>query len=119
MNAEVENAGSEGRIAAFSRQHQTGLVTLMFTDLVGSTQLKQRMGDWLGVRRIQEHHAMVRGLLAEFSEAAPPAIRSSWCSHAHPTLWSSLSGFKKSSGIQPMPTRLRFGTASASTSVRW
>jgi class 3 adenylate cyclase/tetratricopeptide (TPR) repeat protein len=70
MNAEVENAGSEGRIAAFSRQHQTGLVTLMFTDLVGSTQLKQRMGDWLGVRRIQEHHAMVRGLLAEFSEAA-------------------------------------------------
>jgi hypothetical protein len=37
----------------------------MFTDLVGSTQLKQRMGDWLGVRRIQEHHAMVRGLLAE------------------------------------------------------
>jgi class 3 adenylate cyclase/Flp pilus assembly protein TadD len=70
INAEVENAGSEGRIAAFSRQHQTGLVTLMFTDLVGSTQLKQRMGDWLGVRRIQEHHAMVRGLLAEFSEAA-------------------------------------------------
>ncbi len=70
MNAEVENAVSESRIAAFSRQHQTGLVTLMFTDLVGSTQLKQRMGDWLGVRRIQEHHAMVRGLLAEFSEAA-------------------------------------------------
>lgn len=70
MNAEVENAGSEGRIAAFSRQHQTALVTLMFTDLVGSTQLKQRMGDWLGVRRIQEHHAMVRGLLAGFAEAA-------------------------------------------------
>lgn len=62
--------GNEGRIQAFSRKHQTGLVTLVFTDLVGSTQLKQRLGDWLGVRRIQEHHELVRGLLGEFPEAA-------------------------------------------------
>ncbi|MEY4326189.1 MAG: hypothetical protein RIS24_2360 [Verrucomicrobiota bacterium] len=70
MRAEVDKAGNEGRIQAFSRKHQTGLVTLVFTDLVGSTQLKQRLGDWLGVRRIQEHHDMVRRLLAGFPEAA-------------------------------------------------
>jgi class 3 adenylate cyclase/Flp pilus assembly protein TadD/TolB-like protein len=70
MRAEVDIAGNEGRIQAFSRKHQTGLVTLVFTDLVGSTQLKQRLGDWLGVRRIQEHHDMVRRLLAGFPEAA-------------------------------------------------
>jgi class 3 adenylate cyclase/tetratricopeptide (TPR) repeat protein len=65
-----QEAGNEGRIQAFSRKHQTGLVTLVFTDLVGSTQLKQRLGDWLGVRRIQEHHDTVRSLLSEFPEAA-------------------------------------------------
>lgn len=70
MSAEVDKAGNEGRIQAFSRKHQTGLVTLVFTDLVGSTQLKQRLGDWLGVRRIQEHHDTVRRLLAGFPEAA-------------------------------------------------
>jgi class 3 adenylate cyclase/Flp pilus assembly protein TadD/TolB-like protein len=70
MGAEVDIAGNEGRIQAFSRKHQTGLVTLVFTDLVGSTHLKQRLGDWLGVRRIQEHHDMVRRLLAGFPEAA-------------------------------------------------
>jgi class 3 adenylate cyclase/Flp pilus assembly protein TadD/TolB-like protein len=70
MRAEVDIAGNEGRIHAFSRKHQTGLVTLVFTDLVGSTHLKQRLGDWLGVRRIQEHHDMVRRLLAGFPEAA-------------------------------------------------
>jgi class 3 adenylate cyclase/Flp pilus assembly protein TadD/TolB-like protein len=70
MRAEVDIAGNEGRIQAFSRKHQTGLVTLVFTDLVGSTHLKQRLGDWLGVRRIQEHHDMVRRLLAGFPEAA-------------------------------------------------
>lgn len=70
MNTETHDAGGEGRVKAFGRKHQTGLVTLVFTDLVGSTQLKQRLGDWLGVRRIQEHHDEVRRILAEFPEAA-------------------------------------------------
>ena len=70
MNTETLDAGGEGRVQAFGRKHQTGLVTLVFTDLVGSTQLKQRLGDWLGVRRIQEHHDAVRRILAEFPEAA-------------------------------------------------
>lgn len=52
MSPGFQEAGNDGRIQAFSRKHQTGLVTLVFTDLVGSTQLKQRLGDWLGVRRI-------------------------------------------------------------------
>ena len=70
MSTGTHDPGNEGRIQAFGRKHQTGLVTLVFTDLVGSTQLKQRLGDWLGVRRIQEHHETVRGLLAQFPEAA-------------------------------------------------
>jgi class 3 adenylate cyclase/Flp pilus assembly protein TadD/TolB-like protein len=70
MNTEALDAGGEGRVQAFGRKHQTGLVTLVFTDLVGSTQLKQRLGDWLGVRRIQEHHDAVRRILADFPEAA-------------------------------------------------
>ena len=70
MNTETLDAGGEGRVQAFGRKHQTGLVTLVFTDLVGSTQLKQRLGDWLGVRRIQEHHGTVRSILAEFPGAA-------------------------------------------------
>ena len=70
MNVHPHDAGNEGKVLAFSLKHRTGLVTLVFTDLVGSTQLKQKLGDWLGVRRIQEHHDLVRRLLAEFPQAA-------------------------------------------------
>lgn len=70
MSAESEAGGHEDRVKAFGLKHRTGLVTLVFTDLVGSTQLKQRLGDWLGVRRIQEHHDTVRRVLAGFPEAA-------------------------------------------------
>lgn len=44
-------------------------VTLLFTDIVGSTRLKQALGDRQGVERIQSHHRMVRELLGGFSEA--------------------------------------------------
>jgi WD40 repeat protein/class 3 adenylate cyclase len=42
---------------------RSGLVTLVFTDIVGSTALKQALGDREGLGRIQEHHALVRELL--------------------------------------------------------
>ena len=32
-------------VAAFFQKHRTGLVTLVFTDLVGSSALKQQVGD--------------------------------------------------------------------------
>jgi class 3 adenylate cyclase len=50
-------------------KHRTGLFTLLFTDVVGSTQLKAALGDQSGVTLIQSHHALVRELLRSFSEA--------------------------------------------------
>jgi len=57
------------QVAAFSRRHRTGLVTIVFTDIVGSTALKERLGDQAGTGLIQEHHALVRGLLRVCAEA--------------------------------------------------
>jgi len=57
------------QVEAFSRRHRTGLVTLLFTDIVGSTQLKQALGDQGGVALIQRHHALVREILRAFPEA--------------------------------------------------
>ena len=47
--------------------HRTDLVTLLFTDIVGSTSLKQQLGDRAGASLIQRHHAMVRETLAGFA----------------------------------------------------
>jgi len=47
-------------------RHQTGLITILFTDLVGSTALKQQVGDRTGATLIQQHHALVRELLRGF-----------------------------------------------------
>lgn len=41
-------------------------MTLVFTDLVGSTRLKQELGNREAVRLILEHHALVRALLREY-----------------------------------------------------
>jgi class 3 adenylate cyclase len=45
-------------------QPQTGLVTLLFTDIVSSTALKQHWGDKAGAVLIQQQRAPVRQLLA-------------------------------------------------------
>src|ERR1043165_9924248 len=47
-------------------RHQTGLITILFTDLVGSTALKQQLGDRTGASLIQQHHSLVRELLRGF-----------------------------------------------------
>ncbi len=60
---------SRGRVEEFLRQHRLGLLTLLFTDMVGSTKLKQDLGDQEAVHLIKGHHALVRGLLTEFPEA--------------------------------------------------
>ena len=56
------------RVEDFRRRHRIGLLTLLFTDMVGSTQLKQTLGDAEAFARIQEHHAAVREILAGFPE---------------------------------------------------
>jgi serine/threonine protein kinase/class 3 adenylate cyclase/dienelactone hydrolase len=57
------------RVAEFQRRHRIGLVTLLFSDIVGSTRLKQELGDRDGVALIQRHHTLVRETLAGFKEA--------------------------------------------------
>jgi class 3 adenylate cyclase/tRNA A-37 threonylcarbamoyl transferase component Bud32/dipeptidyl aminopeptidase/acylaminoacyl peptidase len=47
-------------------RHQSGLITIVFTDLVGSTALKQQVGDRTAASLIQQHHALVRELLKGF-----------------------------------------------------
>ncbi len=50
-------------------KQRTGLFTLLFTDVVGSTELKAALGDQPGVALIQAHHAIIRELLLSFPEA--------------------------------------------------
>lgn len=44
------------------------VMTLLFTDLVGSTRLKEDLGNVEALRLIHEHHSMVRSLLGEYRE---------------------------------------------------
>ncbi|MSU35721.1 MAG: hypothetical protein EXS36_11560 [Pedosphaera sp.] len=60
--------GHRAQIEAFQRRHRVGLVTLLFADIVGSTQIKQQLGDREGVALIQRHHALVREILGRFPE---------------------------------------------------
>lgn len=58
-----------GKVEEFTRKHRVGLLTLLFTDMVGSTQLKQELGDGKAVELIQRHHALVRSILTQANEA--------------------------------------------------
>jgi len=66
---EPQNASaSQAQVEAFGRRHRTDLVTLVFTDMVGSTALKQQLGDHAGAQLLERHHALARSTLAEFPE---------------------------------------------------
>jgi len=67
MNLPVA-AEDRARVEEFRRKHRTGLLTLVFTDIVGSTRIKQALGDRDGVALIQNHQAKVRELLGQFHE---------------------------------------------------
>jgi WD40 repeat protein/serine/threonine protein kinase/class 3 adenylate cyclase len=56
-------------LEAFHRRHRVALLALLFTDIVDSTRLKQRLGDSRAVMLIQQHHTVLRELLATFDEA--------------------------------------------------
>jgi serine/threonine protein kinase/class 3 adenylate cyclase len=56
------------KVEEFRKNHRVGLVTLLFTDIVGSTKLKQELGDTEAVPRIQHHHALIRETLSGFKE---------------------------------------------------
>ncbi len=44
------------------------VMTLLFTDLVGSTRLKEDLGNTEALRLIHEHHGLVRSLLQEYPD---------------------------------------------------
>jgi class 3 adenylate cyclase len=44
----------QGQIAVFYQRHRTGLVTLVFTDLVDSTALMRQLGDQAGTTFLQQ-----------------------------------------------------------------
>lgn len=41
------------RVEAFQRRHRVALLTMLFTDIVGSTAIKQKLGDTQAVMLIQ------------------------------------------------------------------
>ena len=59
---------SRSRVEEFQRRHRVALLSLLFTDIVGSTGIKQRLGDTQAVMLIQYHHAGLRALLRQFPE---------------------------------------------------
>jgi class 3 adenylate cyclase len=56
------------KVEEFQRRHRAGLLTLLFTDIVDSTKLKQSFGDREAVIVIQRHHAVIREILCQLSE---------------------------------------------------
>lgn len=50
-------------------RHKLEIMTLLFTDMVGSTRLKEELGTELAVRLIEEHHALIRRSIHEFAGA--------------------------------------------------
>ena len=57
------------RIAAFFQKHRTGLVTLVFTDLVDSTALLRQLGDQAGATFMQRRRQLIRDTLRSLSES--------------------------------------------------
>ncbi len=57
------------RVEQFNRTHGTALTTLLFTDIVGSTELKQKLGDRLAVSLMMRQNEIVRSLLNRFPES--------------------------------------------------
>jgi len=49
--------------------HDRGLLTLLFSDVVGSTALKQALGDRGGVALLQQHHEQIRQVLRDSAGA--------------------------------------------------
>src|SRR5215831_17350892 len=56
-------------VEEFRRRHHTGLVTLVFTDLVDSVALRRHLGDQAATTLLQTHRQLVRELLRRTVDA--------------------------------------------------
>jgi WD40 repeat protein/class 3 adenylate cyclase len=57
------------RVAAFFQKHRTGLVTIVFTDLVDSTALLHQLGDQAGTTFLRQRRQLLREILRTLPEA--------------------------------------------------
>jgi WD40 repeat protein/serine/threonine protein kinase/class 3 adenylate cyclase len=55
------------QVAAFFQKHRTGLITLVFTDLVDSTVLLRQLGDQGGATFMQRRRQLIRDALRTFA----------------------------------------------------
>ncbi len=63
-----EALSHRSQVEDFQRRHRTKLVTMLFSDIVGSTKLKQILGDRGAIDAIQAHHALFREVLGSFDD---------------------------------------------------
>ena len=57
------------QVEGFRRKHRTSLLTLVFTDVVGSTALKQGLGEREVASLFQDYRELVRRQRTRFSES--------------------------------------------------
>ena len=55
-------------VEKFRKKHRTALLTLLFTDIVGSTKIKQDLGDHAGVALLRWHDDLLREILSGFPD---------------------------------------------------
>jgi len=68
MSQQPQDAPPSEQVAAFFEKHRTGLLTIVFTDLVDSTALMQRLGNQAGATFLRRRRLLVREVLAGFPQ---------------------------------------------------
>jgi WD40 repeat protein len=68
MDPQSQDAPHSEQVAAFFQKHRTGLLTIVFTDLVDSTALMQRLGNQAGATFLKRRRQLVREVLASFPQ---------------------------------------------------
>jgi len=67
MNAQASSI-SRSQVEQFGHRHRTGVITVLFTDISGSMEAKQRLGDRAAAAVFEEHHQLVRQVLSQFPD---------------------------------------------------
>jgi class 3 adenylate cyclase len=68
MEPQFLSGQEQNQVEAFGHKHRTGLVTLLFTDMVGSTALKQQLGNKAAADFFRRHDGLIRETLGQFPQ---------------------------------------------------